>query len=38
MKGEAFRRIALGLEGAIEGAHMSHPRRVPGDAKAAKKR
>jgi len=25
MKVAAFRRIALGLEGAIEGAHMSHP-------------
>jgi len=24
MKADAFRRIALGLEGAIEGAHMSH--------------
>jgi hypothetical protein len=25
MKPDAFRRMALGLEGAIEGAHMSHP-------------
>ncbi len=25
MKPDAFRRIALGLEGAIEGAHMNHP-------------
>jgi hypothetical protein len=25
MNGKGFRRIALGMEGAVEGAHMGHP-------------